>query len=64
MSDFSNAQWQERQAKNEGYIKKNTINPGETITGYVLIERKKSKELCVTIKINGAEYKYNWNTNH
>lgn len=64
MSDFRDAQWQERQAKNAGYIKKNTINPGETITGYVLIERKKSKELCVTININGAEYKYDWNTQH
>lgn len=64
MSDFSNAQWQERQAKNAGYIKKNTINPEETITGYVLIERKRSKELYVTININGAEYNYAWNTQH
>ena len=64
MADFSNAQWQERQAKNAGYLKKNTINPGETITGYVLIERKKSKELCVKINIYGAEYRYDWNTQH
>ena len=45
VAEFSNAQWQEKQAKNAGYIKKNTINPGETVTGYVLIGRKRSKEL-------------------
>lgn len=64
MADFSEAQWYEKQAKNEGYIKRNTINPGETITGYVLIERKPSKQLFVIVDIYGAKYRYEWNTQH
>jgi hypothetical protein len=61
MADFSNAQWQERQAKDEGYLKKTTIYPGETITGYIHIERKSGVSVYITIDINGAEYVYGWN---
>ncbi len=60
MANFSNSQWQERQAKDEGYLKKTTINPGETITGYVHIERKSGITVYITININGAEYIYGW----
>jgi len=61
MADFDNAQWQERQSKDEGYLKKTTIYPGETITGYVHIERKTGKSVYITVDINGAKYLYGWN---
>ena len=61
MADFSNAQWQEKQAKQIGYLKKNTIYPGETISGFVHIKRVKGKSVYITITIKGAEYIYGWN---
>ena len=60
MANFENAQWQERQAKDEGYIKRTTIYPGETITGYVHIERKSGVLIYITVDINGANYIYAW----
>lgn len=61
MVDFSTAQWNERNTKQMGYLKKNTINPGESIQGYINIERISGKDVYITIKINGAEYVYAWN---
>lgn len=60
MADFSDAQWNERNAKQMGYLKKNTINPGETIQGYVHIQRVSGISFYNTININGAEYVYGW----
>lgn len=56
---YDNALLSERAAKNEGYLKKTTIYPGETITGYINIGRKKGSTM--TININGAIYEFPWN---
>lgn len=61
MADFDNAQWQERQAKDKGYLKKTTIYPGETIAGYIHIERKSGVSVYIILNINGAKYFYGWN---
>lgn len=61
MADFSDSQWNERNAKQMGYLKKNTINPGESIQGYVHINRISGVSVFITININGAEYIYGWN---
>ncbi len=60
MADFSDAQWNEHNAKQMGYLKKNTIYPGETIQGYVHIQRISGVSVYITININGAEYVYGW----
>ncbi|MCS2422553.1 hypothetical protein NXW31_15075 [Bacteroides fragilis] len=58
---YDNALLSERVAKNEGYLKKTTIYPGETITGYINIGRKKGSTMTVNIDINGATYEFPWN---
>ena len=60
MADFSNAQWQERHAKEMGYLKKNTIQPGETISGYINVERKEGEAMFNTINIEDAQYHFVW----
>lgn len=61
MADFSDSQWNERNSKQMGYLKKNTINPGESIQGYVHIERISGVSVFITINIKGADYVYGWN---
>jgi len=60
MADFDNAQWNDRQVRQEGYLKKNTIYPGETISGYVHIKRIPWSSVCITVKINDADYIFDW----
>jgi antitoxin component YwqK of YwqJK toxin-antitoxin module len=60
MADFDNAQWNERNAKQMGYLKKNTIYPGETIQGYVHIQRISGVFVYITVNINSAKYVYEW----
>jgi antitoxin component YwqK of YwqJK toxin-antitoxin module len=60
MANFADAQWNEQNAKQMGYLKKNTIYPGETIQGYVNIQRISGVFVYITININGAEYVYAW----
>lgn len=43
------------------YLRRTTLYPGDTINGYVLVERtKKDKNIEVFVNINGAEYQFNW----
>jgi hypothetical protein len=60
MANFSESQWNVRNAKQAGYLKKHTIYPGETISGYVHIQRKNGKSVYVTMTINDAKYRYGW----
>ena len=61
MADFSTAQYNERNTKQMGYLKRNTINPGESIQGYVHIKRISGESVYITININGADYIFGWN---
>lgn len=64
MSDFSNNQWQERQAKNEGYLKKTVIYPGETISGYVNVERTiATNEILFHVPLCGVAFIFDWEYN-
>lgn len=61
LSDFSNNQWQERRAKNEGYLKRTVIYPGETIAGYVNIDRPKAtREVLIHVPICGVACIFDW----
>lgn len=58
---YDNALLSERAAKDEGYLKRTTIYPGETISGYINIERKKGISMTIDFDINGAIYTFPWN---
>lgn len=57
---YENALLSERAAKDEGYLKRTTIYPGETISGYIHIERKKGVSMDVVIDVNGVKYSFPW----
>lgn len=40
------------------YVKRNTINQGDSYAGYCVVERKKCEALLVMIKIHGVTYMY------
>lgn len=61
MANLEEQQLAERTAKREVYLKKTTIQPGETVSGYVHIEKKKGLSMNVTIYINGIPYEFAWN---
>lgn len=60
MADFSNAMAEEQEIKKLGYLKKNTIYPGETISGYVHVKRIKGETVQFVIEIEKAEYIFDW----
>lgn len=61
IANYENALLQERDIKQEGYLKRTTIYPGQAISGYINIKRIKGKNMCVTVDINGAKYVFPWN---
>lgn len=61
VAEYSNALLAERQVKEEGYLKRVTVYPGDIISGYVNIERKKGTSLIVGVNIHGAVYTFPWN---
>ncbi len=60
LANFSQALQEEKNIKQVGYLKKNTIYPGESISGYVHVERIKGERVVFIINIEGAEYLYEW----
>lgn len=60
LADFSRAMQNEQQVKKLGYLKKNTVYPGESISGFVHIEWIKGKRVMFVIRIEDAEYIYEW----
>ena len=64
MATMSENNFQIREARQEGYLKRTTINPGESISGYFNIKRKKGESLVVTLNIAGAEYQFPWKVKH
>lgn len=60
IASYENALLKERAVKNEGYLKKTTIYPGQTISGYIHIAWKRDWAMLVDIKIHGAVYGFMW----
>lgn len=60
MADFSAAQYDERNTKQMGYLKRNTIYPGESIQGYVHIKRISGETVYISVFINDAEHQFGW----
>lgn len=53
----------DRTVREQGYLKTTTVRPGEAITGYMNIKRKKGKILTVTIPVDSCIFTFNWNVN-
>ena len=60
INDYNFSLNQERQVKEEGYLKANTINPGETISGYINIKYEKTDNFEIYIDINAIKYPFIW----
>ncbi len=50
----------DRVVKEQGYLKKTTVHPGESIVGYMNIKRKKGKILTVNIAVDDCVYSFDW----
>ena len=61
MANYESSLLQERAIKQEGYLKKTTIYPGDAISGYVNIKRISGSTMTVYVNINGAIYEFPWN---
>ena len=46
--------------KSQGYLKKNTIHPGEGIVGYINIKRKRGTSMTVNIPIDEHVFSFDW----
>lgn len=60
LANFSQALQEEKDIKQMGYLKKNTIYPGESVSGYVHVARIKGERVIFIIDIEGTEYIYEW----
>lgn len=60
INNYNAALNQERQVKEEGYLRQNTINSGETISGYVNVKYEKADKIEVYIDINTIKYPFSW----
>ena len=49
-----------KKVKEQGYLKKTTIHPGESIVGYMNIKRKKGGLLTVEIPVGKDAYLFDW----
>lgn len=58
--NFSQALQEEKDIKQLGYLKKNTIYPGESVSGHVYVKRIKGERVIFIINVEGAEYLYEW----
>ena len=53
----------DRTTKEQGYLKKTTIHPNESIIGYMNIKRKKGSNLIINIPTNGSIHSFEWDVN-
>lgn len=61
MANYENALNQDMAVKQECYLRKTTIYPGQAVSGYVNIKRVKGNTMTVVVDINGAKYEFPWN---
>jgi len=62
LAKFTEQNAQKRKVRNDGYLKRTTINPGECVEGYFNILRKKGKEIYVFLNIADAVFQFWINT--
>ena len=62
IASYENELLNERAIKNEGYLKRTTLYPGDVISGYINIGYKKGSKMEIVVNLYDAEYKFSWNT--
>ena len=60
VAQYDEALAQEREAHNEGYLKRTTIQPGEKISGLVYAKKAKGEKVSATLELNGLSYYFEW----
>ena len=60
LAAYTSSALAERETKKAGYLKEMTINPGESISGYVNIPRKRGNAMTIDINIDGVIYSFPW----
>ena len=61
MNNYNNSLLQDRYTREEGYLRRTTIYPGETIIGYINIERIRGVSMSILVDIGGVKYEFPWN---
>jgi len=60
MAAFDESQWNVRNVIQAGYLKRNTIYPGNAVAGYMNIQRKNWNTVSITLNVNGVDYTFDW----
>lgn len=60
VAQYDEALAQEREAHNEGYLRRTTIHPGEKISGLVYAKKGKGERVSATLELNGISYYFEW----
>lgn len=60
IENFSKALYEEKMSRKDNYLRFTTINPGESISGFVNLTKESGYNLKVVIDIMGALYEFPW----
>lgn len=60
VAQYDEALAKEREAHNEGYLKRTTIQPGQKISGLVYAKKGKGARVSATLELNGIPYYFEW----
>ena len=62
VAQYDEALAKEREAHNEGYIKRTTIPPGQKVMGLAYAKKEKGERISATLLLNGIEFYFEWKT--
>ena len=60
VAQYDEALARDREAHNEGYLRRTTIHPGEKIAGLVYAKKKSGERISAKLVLNGMEYYFEW----
>lgn len=61
IADFNQQLFNERKANYQAYLKPITLQPGESVTGFINVSHKKGEMLMVNVPISTVIYPFKWN---
>ena len=50
----------DRKIRDVGYLKRNTIHPGESVCGFMMVKRQRGKKMNVVLNVNGTSFNFSW----
>ena len=60
VAQYGEALAQDREAHNEGYLKRTTIQPGDKIMGLVYAKKARGERISAKLELNGVIYTFEW----